>query len=108
MGWQKHATSDVGLIFTAYNLRRLFNIIDPKLLKTYLEGLAALFFVFWRPSESKLSVFQATKFSASKPAWHTALSYLALKPLKTHGMEGDLDYFWVFRRTDAVAHLKKQ
>jgi hypothetical protein len=39
----KHATADVGLIFTAYNLRRLFNLIDPKLLKTYLDGLAALF-----------------------------------------------------------------
>jgi hypothetical protein len=70
-GRQKHATSDVGLIFTAYNLRRLFNIIDPKLLKTNLEGLAALFFVFWRPSESKLSVFQATEFFGFK----TCLAY---------------------------------
>jgi hypothetical protein len=62
----KHAASDVGLIFTAYNLRRLLNIIDPKLLKTYLEGLAALFFVFWRLSESNLTVFQATRFFSFK------------------------------------------
>lgn len=34
-----HASADVGLIFTAYNLRRLFNIIDQNQLKAYLEAL---------------------------------------------------------------------
>ena len=35
----KHASADVGLIFSAYNLRRIFNIIDHNLLKQYLIGL---------------------------------------------------------------------
>ncbi|TDD96223.1 IS1182 family transposase [Flavobacterium cellulosilyticum] len=35
----KHASADVGLIFTAYNLRRIFNLIDQNLLKQYLKML---------------------------------------------------------------------
>jgi hypothetical protein len=36
----KHATSDVGMIFTAHNLRRTFNILDINLLNVYLKGLS--------------------------------------------------------------------
>ena len=39
----KHAAADVGLIFSAYNLRRIFNIIDHNLLKQYLKVLALYF-----------------------------------------------------------------
>ncbi len=39
----KHASADVGLIFTAYNLRRIFNLIDQNLLKQYLKVLALYF-----------------------------------------------------------------
>ena len=39
----KHASADVGLIFTAYNLRRIFNLIDQNLLKQYLKVLALHF-----------------------------------------------------------------
>ena len=39
----KHASEDVGLIFTAYNLRRIFNLIDHNLLKKYLRILALYF-----------------------------------------------------------------
>lgn len=35
----KHASADVGLIFSAYNLRRIFNLIDQNLLKQYLKLL---------------------------------------------------------------------
>ena len=35
----KHASADVGLIFSAYNLRRIFNLIDQNLLKQYLTAL---------------------------------------------------------------------
>ena len=35
----KHASADVGLIFTAFNLRRIFNLIDPNLIKKYLKLL---------------------------------------------------------------------
>ena len=39
----KHASADVGLIFTAYNLRRIFNLIGKNQLKEYLKGLASMF-----------------------------------------------------------------
>ncbi len=38
----KHASADVGLIFTAYNLRRIFNLIDTNVLKQYLNTLSLL------------------------------------------------------------------
>ena len=36
----KHASADVGLIFTAFNLRRIFNLVDHNLLKKYFKVLA--------------------------------------------------------------------
>ncbi|MBK7526661.1 MAG: hypothetical protein IPI59_16000 [Sphingobacteriales bacterium] len=39
----ERAAADVGLIMTAYNLRRLFNILPRELFKTWLK---TLFFVF--------------------------------------------------------------
>jgi transposase len=41
----ERAASDVGFMFTAYNLRRLMNLIDKKDLLKYLKGLAKLHFV---------------------------------------------------------------
>ncbi|MFE3849307.1 hypothetical protein ACFX5D_15185 [Flavobacterium sp. LB3P45] len=41
----KHASADVGLIFIAYNLHRVFNLIDQNLLKQYLKVLALYFAV---------------------------------------------------------------
>lgn len=38
----KRASADVGLMFTAYNLRRLMNILDKNVLKAYLERLGLL------------------------------------------------------------------
>ena len=40
----KRASADVGLMFTAFNLRRLINIIDKNLFKQFLKELASLFF----------------------------------------------------------------
>jgi len=40
----KRASADVGLMFTALNLRRLINIIDKNLFKKFLSELASLFF----------------------------------------------------------------
>lgn len=39
----EHASADVGLIFTAYNLRRLFNLIGHSSLKDYLKRMWLLF-----------------------------------------------------------------
>lgn len=41
----ERAASYVGFMFTAYNLRRLMNLIDKNDLKKYLQGPAKLFFV---------------------------------------------------------------
>jgi hypothetical protein len=37
--------TDVGLIFSVYNLRRIFNLIDQNLLKQYLKILALHFWI---------------------------------------------------------------
>ncbi|MEP7375104.1 MAG: IS1182 family transposase [Chitinophagaceae bacterium] len=39
----KRASADVGFMFTAYNLRRLMNIVDKNLLRKYLQELALCF-----------------------------------------------------------------
>ena len=41
----KRASADVGLMFTAFNLRRLINITDKNELKKFLKELASLYFV---------------------------------------------------------------
>lgn len=41
---KQRASADVGLMFTAYNLRRLFNIIDQNVFKKFLKELVHLFF----------------------------------------------------------------
>lgn len=38
----QHASADVGLIMTAYNLRRLFNIFDQNSFKAWLKALASI------------------------------------------------------------------
>jgi transposase len=48
----KRASAEVGLIFTAYNLRRIFNWIDQKKLKEYVQRLVCFF------------RFQTTQFNA--------------------------------------------
>lgn len=40
----KRASADVGLMFTAFNLRRLMNIIDKNAFKKFLSELASLCF----------------------------------------------------------------
>ncbi|MBA4140160.1 MAG: IS1182 family transposase [Segetibacter sp.] len=40
----KHASADVGFMFTAYNLRRLMNIINKTLFKKFLKELVSVFF----------------------------------------------------------------
>ena len=45
----QHASADVGIIFTAYNLRRSFNMLDKNLLKAYLKALGSAYSFFQRP-----------------------------------------------------------
>jgi hypothetical protein len=39
----EHAAADVGLMFTALNLRRIFNLIPKNVLQAYLKRLAFIF-----------------------------------------------------------------
>jgi len=41
--YKQRAEADVGLIFTAYNLRRIFNILGAQALQEYLRALLVLF-----------------------------------------------------------------
>ena len=43
---KQRASADVGYIFTAYNLRRIFNILGHDKLKKYLKGLIFDFFAY--------------------------------------------------------------
>ena len=49
----KHASADVGLIFTAYNLKRIFNLVDLNMLKMYLKRTA----LFYWPNSSYFKAF---------------------------------------------------
>ena len=52
-----HASADVGLIFTAYNLRRIFNLVDQNTLKRFLRELGLDFSVLRSQIESFLQCF---------------------------------------------------
>lgn len=58
----KRASADVGMMFTCFNLRRLFNIIDKNVFFKYLKGLASIF----RFSTTHFKAISRTLFSAAK------------------------------------------
>lgn len=65
---KSRASSDVGFMFIAYNLRRLMNILDTEMLKKYLRMLVLLFsqlFAISRPQklENNVRVFLSKIFS---------------------------------------------
>jgi transposase len=69
----KRASADVGLMFIAYNLRRLMNIIDTTLFKKFLKELAAYFSPITR--SIKAFVF---KISYPKKKESLSISYFDL------------------------------
>lgn len=58
----KRAEADVGLMFTAYNLRRLINIIGFKAFKDYLAETLFLFYVHIAFGKLKIKPFKQSKF----------------------------------------------
>jgi len=50
----KRASADVGLMFVAFNLRRLMNIIDKNEFKKFIQELAFLFLTKWTSLKAKL------------------------------------------------------
>jgi transposase len=80
----KHASADVGLMFTAFNLRRLMNIIDKNAFKKFLAQLASSYFT----KTALLKLISALLFipafspafylSAKKQPHKTLISFLFL------------------------------
>ena len=58
------AAADVGLIFVAYNLRRIFNLVDINVLKAYLNQFVLLFFVFLASTNRFLALLTQPFFGA--------------------------------------------
>ena len=54
----KHASADVGLIFTAYNLKRIFNLVDLNMLKMYLKRTT----LFYWPNSTYFKAFSELIF----------------------------------------------
>lgn len=48
---KKHASADVGLMFTAFNLRRIMNIVDKNVFKKFLQELVFYFLKIIRSIE---------------------------------------------------------
>lgn len=79
----KHASADVGLIFTAYNLRRIFNLIDKNVLKQYLKELALL---FWFKKGLFKPFYQFYFFTSSQTSFYKKTFYCSLNPLHLRGI----------------------
>jgi transposase len=81
-----HASADVGLIFTAYNLRRIMNLVDQNLLKEFLKELRFDFLVLISHFKAICSHFESSIYIAtfSKTNSQTCLKqlYLAKKRLQ--------------------------
>ena len=54
----KRAEADVGLMFTAYNFRRLINMIGFEALKSYLQEVLAIFFAYILLHRSQIKRFK--------------------------------------------------
>jgi len=61
---KRHASADVGLMFTAINLRRIMNIVDKNVFKKFLEELGFLLF-------EKTTFIKAFTFKISFPIFLT-------------------------------------
>ena len=59
---KKRASADVGLMFVAYNIRRIMNILGKDELKKYLEVLILLILAIYRQKWAKLSRFNISRF----------------------------------------------
>jgi len=60
----KRASADVGLMFTALNLRRIINLLDKNGLKKFLQELCCLFFIKCLFTKAKQAFLRASCFFA--------------------------------------------
>jgi transposase len=61
--YKQRAEADVGLMFVAYNLRRIINILGKNALQKYLKEVLSLLFALWGPIRLHLSKFKPSQFS---------------------------------------------
>jgi len=86
----QHVTADVGMIFTALNLRRIFNILPKNVLQAYLIGLARIFGqLFALPGFDSFHLPQAN-FKSISPYYFSRLAYSSLKCVIFGGETGVL------------------
>lgn len=78
----KHASADVGLIFTAFNLRRMFNIVGYSTLKKYLKELHLflLIIVSYFKLLCDFVFYCKTKLKLRTPCFFMRLNQLYLTP----------------------------
>ena len=69
---KKRASADVGLMFVAYNLRRIMNILDKNIFKKFLKELGFLFF-------GKLIDVNENAFTRAIPVFEVPKSSLILR-----------------------------
>lgn len=72
------ASADVGFIMTAYNIRRIINIIGPKILKEYLKMVLAFVFQKTARLKPKLTYSKALVNQIKNMIW---IPYISLKRL---------------------------
>lgn len=65
----KRASADVGLIFCAFNLRRIFNIIDKKVLMDYLKARILVFLRYMACFKSICGILFFLKESSHKSSY---------------------------------------
>jgi hypothetical protein len=63
----RRASADVGLMFTALNLRRLMNLLDKTALKQFLRELVLLFFIVSSLCKRIWTLLEPTAFSPAFP-----------------------------------------
>lgn len=76
--YKQRAESDTGLMFTAYNLRRIINLIDKNLLKSYLKALAQLILMLMDSLGLQIKLYTASVFFTKKSSLFSKLSLKSL------------------------------
>ncbi len=74
----KHASADVGLILTAYNLKRIFNLIDIDMLKKDLKS-AAMF--YWHHMAHFKASYKLLKFQTNARRFLKTVIYFSVNRL---------------------------
>ena len=97
---KERASADVGLMFIAYNLRRIINILDTDVLKKFFQELAIFFIGNICPCRSIPLLYAEYNFS------YEILCFLILP----HSSPLKFDYICsrmgVLRRTAVISHFK--